>query len=112
VWLPLSTHTIGLVNYIPKFDETFYGIEFNNYVDKIDDWDLNSFDYFIANDLFFSNDSGEINLNVIYTDEIEALRLIYGVILTCIDEEREGSLDCLSEFPNTFNGIKELADGV
>jgi len=44
-----------------------------------------------------------------FTNKVKAGRIIQNIILTCIDDEIEGSSDCLLRFPNSINEAQNLA---
>jgi hypothetical protein len=107
-WLPNTFATFHLANFSKKF-LWLANIDFNDEVDEIGTQEITTISTNLANDVFFNIVNEDITLHIYFTNIVLAGRIIQNIILTCIDDEIEGSSDCLSRFPNSINEAQNLA---
>ncbi len=107
-WLPNTFATFHLANFAEGFLKLAH-IDFNEYVDEIGTENITSISTIMANNVYFNQDIEGISLNIDFTNRVFAGRIIQNIILTCIDDEIEGSSDCLFRYPNSVSEAQNLA---
>ena len=107
-WLPNTFATFHLANFSKNF-LYLANIDFDDEVGEIGTQEITTISTNMANDVFFNTENEEITLNIDFTNRVKAGRIIQNIILTCIDDEIEGSSDCLFRFPNSVSEAQNLA---
>lgn len=89
--------------------EVPYGVNFEDYIEQQKPMDLEEgISEGIITDIYFTED---YTLHFEHSDLVRGLKFFNNVFLTCIDDEIEGSLDCLQRHPNTIELIENLTSG-